>query len=266
MREGGCLRTFFNIVGALVGLGILVALVAFVILFFFPQQAATVMNAFGIGSAPPPVEQRATPTLVAVAVVPTPLPTNTRSAEILPTFTPAAPATAIPAAPTNTRSPTSEPSITPTFPPPTSTRTPTPTPTSTATEGPTPTETATRSDFPFTKDVISPIYLTNFANNAQCNWMGMAGEVLDLDRNQVPTGSYVVHVWGSGIDQRVAVGTAPAYAPSGWEVFLNNAPAVRDYNVQLESPQGTPVSQVYAVQTRASCDENLVYFVFVQNH
>jgi hypothetical protein len=266
MRGGGLFGTLFNIVAVLILFAIVVAVVVFAFVFFFPDQAAVVMSAVGIGSTPTPVEQPPTPTLAAVAVVPTPVPTNTRSPEIIPTFTPLASATTLPIAPTNTRSPTSEPSITPTFPPSTPTKTATPTPTSTATAGPTPTDTPTRSAFPFTKDLISPIYLTNFANNAQCAWMGIAGEVLDLAGNQAPVGSYRVHVWGSGIDERVTVGTAPAYAPSGWEQFLFNAPTVRDYNVQLETPEGTPVSQVYLVQTRASCDQNLVYFVFVQNY
>ena len=96
--------------------------------------------------------------------------------------------------------------------------------------------------------------------------MGIAGEVLDLNRNPVEKGSYRVHVWGSGIDNRLTVGTAPAYSPSGWEQFLFDSPVVRDYNVQLETNNGTAVSQVYSVQSRASCNQNLVRFDFVQNH
>ncbi len=96
--------------------------------------------------------------------------------------------------------------------------------------------------------------------------MGIAGEVLDLNRNPVGSGSFRVHVWGSGIDARLTVGTAPAYSPSGWEQFLFNSPVIRDYTVQLESSNGTAVSQAYSVQTRASCNQNLVRFDFVQNH
>lgn len=96
--------------------------------------------------------------------------------------------------------------------------------------------------------------------------MGVGGEVLDLFRNPVTAGSYKVHVWGSGIDERVTVGTAPDYSPSGWEQFLFNSPVVRDYNVQLETVNGTAVSQVYNFTSHASCNENLVRFDFVQNH
>ena len=96
--------------------------------------------------------------------------------------------------------------------------------------------------------------------------MGIAGEVLDLSRNPVPAGSYRVHVWGSGIDERVSVGSAPDYSPSGWEQFLFDSPIVRDYNVQLETANGTAVSQVYNVTTRASCNQNLLRLDFLQNH
>lgn len=117
---------------------------------------------------------------------------------------------------------------------------------------------------PFIKTAASPFYLKNFTNNAGCDWMGVAGEVLDMDHNPVAAGSYSVHVWGSGIDFRISVGTAPAYSPSGWELFLFDSPVVRDYEIQLEAVSGTAVSAIYAFQTRASCNENLVRFDFFQ--
>lgn len=210
----------------------------------------------------------AAPTAVIAAIVPTLTPSATPN-QLLPTWTPALPEpTAEPPA-TNTRRPTLTPSITPILPSRTPTHTPLPTATNTPTEtppGPTPTTSPTRSAFPFTKSDISPIYLQNFANTAGCDWLGIAGEVLDLSRNPVASGSFKVHVWGSGIDARLIVGTAPAYSPSGWEQFVFNKPEIRDYNIQLESPSGTAVSEVYSVQTRASCNQNLLRFDFVQNH
>ncbi|HSH05101.1 MAG TPA: hypothetical protein VLL52_21480, partial [Anaerolineae bacterium] len=133
------------------------------------------------------------------------------------------------------------------------------------TAGPSPTVTNTRSPFPFTKSNDSPLYLQNYANNAGCDWLGIAGEVFDVTGNPVPAGSYRLHVYGEGLDERVTVGNAPAYGPSGWEQFVFNAPVVRTYNIQLESANGTAVSQVHQVQTRASCNQNLVYFIFNQN-
>ena len=90
--------------------------------------------------------------------------------------------------------------------------------------------------------------------------------MLDLEQNPEQVGSYRVHVWGSAIDERVLVGSAPDYGPSGWEQFVFNSPVMRDYNVQLESPNGTAVSQIYRVQTRTSCTENLLQINFIQNH
>jgi hypothetical protein len=215
------------------------------------------------------------PTLIATLP---PAPTATEIQEIVesgpeseaivlpPTLTPVPAQNTATPAPISTLRPTLTPSVTPTFPPPTPTRTPSPTPTDTPTPGPSATATNTRSAFPFTKDLRSPQYLQNFANNAGCNWMAVAGEVLDLDGNPVPAGQYVVHVWDSGIDRRVNVGDAPAYGPSGYEQFIFDAPRVQDHSIQLETSNGTAVSQVYRFQTRASCNQNLTWFIFVQNY
>lgn len=218
-----------------------------------------------------PEEEAVVPTLMSTAealptMTATPLPTNTTESFLPPTNTPSALEQTATPAPINTLRPTLTPSITPTFPPPTPTRTPTPTPTNTPTPGPSPTVTSTRSPFPFTKDLVSPQYLQNYANAAGCNWMGIAGEVFDIEGNPVPAGAYVVHIWDAGIDARVGVGNAPAYGPSGYEQFLFDAPRVQENNVQLETSSGTAVSQVYRIQTRASCNQNLIYIVFVQNH
>lgn len=257
----------FNILSLLVILLILLVVAGVVAAFAAPGLMSPVLDMFGIQTAeeePEPPAQ--VPTSAAVAIVPTATQDAEAPQSLQPTWTPLpAQATAQPTA-TNTRSPTAEPSITPTFPPATNTPTSTPTPTETATPGPPPTATNTRSPYPFTKAETSPLYLQNFANNAGCNWMGIAGEVLDLNENPVGSGQYRVHVWGSGIDERVPVGGAPAYGPSGYEQFLFNAPVIRDYNVQLETSNGSVVSQVYSVQSRASCNQNLLIFNFVQNH
>lgn len=257
----------FNILSLLVVLLILLVLAGVVAAFVAPDLVSPVLAAIGLDTAEEEAEPPAeVPTTVAIAVVPTATEEVVGPQSLQPTWTPLPAQGTAPPTATNTRSPTAEPSITPTFPPATPTRTPTPTPTDTATPGPPPTATNTRSPYPFTKAETSPLYLQNFANNAGCNWLGIAGEVLDLNRNPVSSGQYRVHVWGSGIDERVPVGGAPAYGPSGYEQFVFNAPVIRDYNVQLETSSGSVVSQVYSVQTRASCNQNLLILNFVQNH
>ncbi len=252
-----------------------IGIVALVVLYFvaperLPEptflQKAYELPTLAVPAALMPDEDL--PTLVAAIELPSSTPTATEP-PLAPTWTPPPRQASATPLPLSTLKPSVTPSPLPTFP--TKTPTPTYTPTSTNTPtvtppGPTSTPTATRSAYPFTKTDNSPFYLQNHANNAGCGWLGLAGEVLDLERNPVPVGSYRVHVWGSAIDERVIVGSAPDYGPSGWEQFVFDSPVMRDYNVQLESPNGTAVSQVYRVQTHTTCNENLLQLNFVQNH
>ncbi|MCB9433177.1 MAG: hypothetical protein H6668_14465 [Ardenticatenaceae bacterium] len=122
-----------------------------------------------------------------------------------------------------------------------------------------------KAHYPFTKTAVSPAYLQNFANNAGCHWLGIAGGLQDANGKPTGVGDYQVHVWGSGIDERVPIGSAPAYGPASWEQFLFSSPVVRSYWVQLEWVDRTAVSAIYPIITRASCDENLVWFDFQAN-
>ncbi len=270
IESSGSGNTLLNIIAGIFVLGA-VGVVAFLaVLLVLPDDILP--DFFGSEASEP------TPTLASVALLPTLPPTAMATA--IPTETPTEkpvgniPATNTPLprmdtptpVPINTLQPTLTPSPSATLPPATPTKTPTPTPTDTATPGPSPTVTTTRSPFPFTKDQVSPQYLQNYANNAGCDWMGIAGIVLDLNGNPVPNGEYRVHVWDSGIDERVVVGNAPAYGPSGYEQFLYNQPRFQEHNVQLETINGTAVSQVYRIQTRTSCNQNLIRFDFIQNH
>ncbi len=266
-KRRGCGSIIQNVVAILFLLVALLVVAGFVAVFFMPDLLELTPLA-GLVRTEDTTNPADAPTAAVAAVVPSLTPTNTPNS-LLPTWTPKSEVPTPEPLPTNTRKPTLEPSITPTLPTKTPTPTATNTPTSTPTEtpiGPTPTASPTKSAFPFTKSDTSPFYLRNFANNAGCDWMGIAGEVLDLNRNPVAGGSYQVHVWGSGIDARLSVGSAPAYSPSGWEQFLFDSPVVRDYSVQLESSSGTAVSEAYRVQSRASCNQNLVRFDFIQNH
>jgi hypothetical protein len=218
----------------------------------------------------PPVEL---PTRAAAVGVPTA--TNTSAApvagggELQPTFTPVVEVTQ-PLAPLPTLAPTLTPSSTPFLP----SRTPRPTNTPTATFTPigtatfTPSPTNTRSPFPFTKTVDTPRYTEQRFYDVGCSWLGFAGQVFDTGGRPVGTG-YRVHVFSegaAGIDTYGIVGDAPIYGAAGWERFVNDEPFVWTYFLQLERVDGTPVSPVYQVTTRASCRENLVIVNFVQNY
>ena len=206
-------------------------------------------------AAPPPTE---TPTATGVPV-----------ADLQPTWTPSStPEPSTTPTPRGTPTPSFTPSQTPTWVP---TRTPTPTPTftptrtNTPTPGPSPTPAPTRSAYPFTIAPGSPSYIQNWANSAGCNWLGVAGQVFDLQGNPVADGAYMI--WAHPpVDYQTFTGGARNYGPSGWEVYLNDRPQVANYRIQLFSPTGTPVSEVIEFQTWASCSQNLVIINFVQNH
>lgn len=263
-RRRGAGTILLNLFSFIIIILILLTVAGVVVVIAMPELVAPVTGALGIVAEAEEELPGPTPTMVALAVVPTA--TETRPSVLNPTWTPQRPVSTAPPTATNTRRPTAEPTITVTLPPATNTPTVTPSPTPTDTPGPPPTATVTRAPYPFTSTDTSPMYLQNFANAAGCNWLGIAGEVLDLQGNPVGADQYQVHLWGSGIDQRVPVGGAPAYGPSGYERSVHETPAIRDYNIQLETSSGSPVSQVYTIQTRASCNQNLLIFNFVQNH
>jgi len=139
--------------------------------------------------------------------------------------------------------------------------TPSPSPTpwlQTATPRPSP----TRSVFTFTAGIgyqVHPVQL--------CDWMGVAGTVVDLDGRHV-TGAFV-HIWGlGGVDELVAVGANPRYGASGWELRLGRAQIVGNWNVQLvASPdKQVPLSDIYTISMPGDCDRNLALVRFQQNH
>ncbi|MEM9777142.1 MAG: hypothetical protein AAF902_21360, partial [Chloroflexota bacterium] len=76
---------------------------------------------------------------------------------------------------------------------------------------------------------------------------------------------YRVHIWDGGVDVRLDTSSKRDYGPSGWEQFIFNKPVERSFNIQLETVSGTPVSEVYRVQSVDDCNRNLLYFIFIQN-
>lgn len=236
-------------------------------------------------TAPPraitPLEQ----TQIAEALIPSP----TASATWTTTSTATATATALPPTftltPTETLSPT--PSTTPSpSPVPSATITDTPAPTLTPSQTLTPvasftptpsitptgaTPTFTASPSPFLFSVPQPVQLArNFANSAQCAWQGIGGQVVNLTGTPF-VGNLVVHVYNNQTDTRVPIGsnsfygtTGPNAETSGWEVKVGDAVNSLLYFVELESQNGTQVSDTVQVQFSGSCDANVAVITFVQ--
>lgn len=96
-----------------------------------------------------------------------------------------------------------------------------------------------------------------------CNWSSIAGQVFDLNNQPLP--GYGVRVAGADLDVQVAAGSAVTFGASGYEVPLNGVPTASTFRVQLLSPEGTPLSETYTVETRATCEEAVAVVDFIQN-
>ncbi len=193
-----------------------------------------------------------------------PFPPPPRQIAVVATNTPSPTPESLPIA---TWTPTPTPTITPTPPAtftPTPTRPPTPiTPSATPTNTPTPTPRVTRSPWPFTYEIVyeTPLY--------GCNWLGIAGTVVDIDGNHLR--GYPIHVWGGGIDVVVNSGDKQNYGDSGWEQFLlNNPQELRGvFRVQIHdknNPNHLPVSQEIALDFSGLCSQSLAVITFTKNH
>lgn len=218
---------------ALVFLGCVVA-------FFSPS----LLNGFLPAPKPTPTQAMALPP-------PTPKPTRTPTDTVVPTWTPMPTRTF---RPTRTARDTAPPSHTPgpspTFPP---TWTPPPT-----IGSPPP----TRSNYPFALQNNEIIY-TEYFFGAGCDWLGIAGLVLDQEENPIPGIAVVLN--GGGFENVVTyAGNAPAYGESGWEHFLDDKVKEGDFTIQLYN-RGQPVSDLIQVRTRADCRVNLIMIIFELN-
>lgn len=205
-----------------------------------------------------------------VLVLPTLTPTLTPTATRTPTITPT---------PTETLTPTQTPTLTFTSPPsatitdtPFATDTPTSTPTSAespTTEptltptGPSPTAPPTPSPYLFALRDQQVIFTQNFANTAGCAWQGIGGQVFDL--NGAALTGLKIHVYGGdSIDVFTTSGDNSLYGPAGWEQPVDNKINNRTYYVELQTSEGTIVSEAVQVTFPSDCQKNLALVNFVQ--
>jgi len=140
-----------------------------------------------------------------------------------------------------------------------------PTPWETRTPSPTPTKTRspvnTIAPYHYTLQEGYPAYS---AYPGGCNWMGFAGEVIDVRGQRVV--DLVIHIGGP--DYLLLSGSSQAYGIPGWAQKVANQPANTNgaYTVQVQDTIGNPLSSVVTVQTFKDCTRNLATINFVQNH
>jgi hypothetical protein len=249
----------WNIATLLVLVGTLALGVLFLDIFISPTPS---LNPF----PPPP-----TPTLLQ-------FPTATITPLSLPaTWTPSP---TVPPSETPTPRPTYtlEPSFTPFFLTPqknTPTQTEIPTITPTATLTPTPTTTTTLATpttspsptgMPFAA-TVDYMASTTYHPDAGCNWMGVAGLV--VDKNNSPILYLSIRLGGKigdqPIDFRGLSGTAPTYGQSGFEFVLGNKPIASTQSlwIQLFDQQDImPLTDKIYLDTVEDCAKNLIMVRF----
>ncbi|MDI6769443.1 MAG: hypothetical protein QMD04_07190 [Anaerolineales bacterium] len=173
-----------------------------------------------------------------------------------------------------TPSPTVEPSDTPT-PRPTYTLEPTFTPfiiplktTATETDIATITPTTTipsPTGMPFAA-TVDYMASTSYHPEAGCNWMGVAGQV--VDKNNSPISHLTIRLGGAVGDKKVDYyslsGTAPAYGPGGYEFVLGNKPvsSTQTLWIQLLDQQKLPFTDKIYLDTYEDCAKNLIMVRF----
>jgi len=195
-----------------------------------------------------------------------PAPTTTQTVADRPTFIPPTatienqePTKTDPApepTPTEVEAPTSTPAITATQ-----------TPVNTNTPAPFPTQTPT--PLPFNVQANTPAYIANFAHpTAGCDWIGVAGQVFDLENK--PAINIVAVVTGSNSEEVFegfsVTGTegADVYGPGGYEIVIGNEPfgSEDNFSIQLFDLSGSPISNDYSFRTFADCGKNLIIINF----
>ena len=236
----------WNILTVLVLLAIAGMALFFVFIYYNPTPP--------LNTYPPPTQ--------AVAIV---LPTNPPPTDTVAPFTRTLVRIAsVTRTPTLTKTPTltltpSNTPITPTF-----------TPTITETLTPEITDTIRPySAFPFMlQGAPASLSASVFPTNHTCNWMGVAGHVVDM-QDRPATGITVQLVGALNkryIEQTSLTGTALAFGPSGYEFTLTDTPvgSIKSLSLYLLDQAGLQLSEKVTFDTFEDCTKNLVLINFKQ--
>jgi hypothetical protein len=103
-----------------------------------------------------------------------------------------------------------------------------------------------------------------------CNWLGVAGIVLDKNNaHHIYVQVLLIGTLdGQPINNITVSGTAPQYyGASGFEFQLGSTPldSTKTLYLQLRDQGGMPLSENVYINTYASCDKNMVFVTFREN-
>jgi hypothetical protein len=142
----------------------------------------------------------------------------------------------------------------------------TPTPVG-GTPGPVPTPPPgqpTVSAFPFALQEGVPQFTQNAEENGGCAALYLVGKIIGLDGQ--PVDGIAVWVTGENFETPDITKFNTLYGAGSYQVLLNSEPIEAEFEVQLWTVQAQPLSDKHVVRTRATCEENLIFVNFVQNH
>jgi hypothetical protein len=115
----------------------------------------------------------------------------------------------------------------------------------------------------------SPVVASNFVSpDKGCNFLGVGGQVFDLDGEAVK--GLVVDAHGSLNGENVLglslTGSAPNLGPGGFVIQLADQPTESENTIaiQLHDLEGHPLSEEVAFPTYSDCSKNFVLINFVE--
>jgi hypothetical protein len=130
----------------------------------------------------------------------------------------------------------------------------------------------TEAPVPVVRFYLQPGTPTRTANfvvpESGCNWMGMAGQVFDLNGN--PIEGIVIEVGGDlagqPIQQITLTGSSSIVGPGGFVIELSDQPVQSDGTIwfQLLDQDGNPKSARILLITSDRCEENLTLINLIE--
>jgi len=127
--------------------------------------------------------------------------------------------------------------------------------------------TSTQTPSPYRMQAQNPFYLENFNHPVKgCQWMGVAGQVFDL-QGEARLG-LTIRVGGLKDEPdflEATTGLVIAYGPGGYEITLGDSPvdSSQTYWIQIIDEDGTVITEKYYFSTYNDCTKNLIVLNFV---